>query len=58
MKDKVRVCLIGCGRAGMIHALSYMGGVHGAVLAALCDPSEENLPAASAETGVSAVFSD
>ena len=58
MKDKDRVCLIGCGRAGMIHALSYMGGVHGAVLAALCDPSEENLSAASAETGVSAVLSD
>ena len=27
MSDKVKVCLIGCGRAGMIHARNYAGSV-------------------------------
>ena len=58
MEGKVRVCLIGCGRAGMIHARSYMGGIYGAVLAALCDPMEENRIAASEETGVTKTYSD
>ena len=52
MNDTIRVCLIGCGRAGMIHARSYMGGIKGAELAALCDPAEEGLKAASETTGV------
>ena len=50
MNDTIRVCLIGCGRAGMIHARSYMGGIKGAELAALCDPAEEGLKAASETT--------
>ena len=58
MLEKVRVCLIGCGRAGMIHARSYMGGIRGAVLTALCDPFTENLNAASEETGVMKLCSD
>ncbi len=58
MQEKVRVCLIGCGRAGMIHARSYMGGIHGAVLAALCDPMEGNRTAASEETGAAKTYSD
>ena len=49
MEDKVRVCLIGCGRAGMIHARNYAGSVKGAELIALCDPVEENLHSASRE---------
>lgn len=43
MKDCLNVCLIGTGRAGMIHARSYMGNVVGARLLAICDPCEENL---------------
>ncbi|MBQ3459955.1 MAG: Gfo/Idh/MocA family oxidoreductase [Solobacterium sp.] len=58
MQKKIRVCLIGCGRAGMIHARSYMGGVSGAVLAALCDPSADTLKAAAEETGVTKLYSD
>lgn len=56
MNDTIRVCLIGCGRAGMIHARSYMGGIKGAELAALCDPAEEGLKAASETTGVSKIY--
>lgn len=58
MQKKIRVCLIGCGRAGMIHARSYMGGVSGAVLAALCDPSADTLKAAAEETGVTKLYHD
>ncbi len=56
MKDRIRVCLIGCGRAGMIHARNFAGGISGAVLSALCDASEENLAAAADETGVTKTF--
>ena len=56
MNDTIRVCLIGCGRAGMIHARSYMGGIKGAEQAALCEPAEEGLKAASETTGVSKIY--
>ena len=49
MENKVRVCLIGCGRAGMIHARSYAGSVKNAVLTAVCDPLDENLEAVRRE---------
>lgn len=58
MNKKIRVCLIGCGRAGMIHARDYMGGVPGATLTALCDPMEQGLRAAAEETGISKTYSD
>lgn len=56
--EKVRVCLIGCGRAGMIHARSYSGNVMGATLIAICDPSEENRTAALKELSVKYVYED
>ena len=56
--DKVRVCLIGCGRAGMIHARSYAGGIQGAELIALCDPNAEALAAAALETGTQRTYTD
>lgn len=56
--NKVRVCLIGCGRAGMIHARSYAGNVKRAELIALCDPSEENLKTAQEEVEVPYVYTD
>lgn len=43
MKPKINVCLIGTGRAGMIHAINFNSTIHHARLIALCDPSEENL---------------
>ena len=54
----VNVALIGCGRAGMIHARDYVGKVSGARLVALCDPVPEALSAASAELGVERTYSD
>ena len=55
---KIRVCLIGCGRAGMIHARSYSSRIREAELYALCDPDEENLKAAKAELNISRTFTD
>ncbi len=56
--ETVRICLIGCGRAGMIHARSYAGNVANAELIALCDPFEENLQAANAEIPVKYLYTD
>ncbi len=45
------VCVVGAGRAGMIHAHSYAGSVSGAKLVALCDPSISALRLSAAELG-------
>ena len=59
MESKVRVCLIGCGRAGMIHARSYAGSVKDAELIAICDPLDENLDAVRRElNGIRFVYHD
>ena len=58
MADKIRVCLIGCGRAGMIHARNYCGRVTGAQLTALCDPFEGSLKAAAEEIPVQFQYTD
>lgn len=58
MREKIKVCLIGCGRAGMIHARSYSGNVRDGQLTAICDPSEENLEAALEEVEVRYVYRD
>lgn len=58
MNKKLRVCLIGCGRAGMIHARSYSGNVKGAELIAICDPVKENLTAAQDEVSAQYVYTD
>lgn len=58
MSKKLKVCLIGCGRAGMIHARSYAGNVRGAELIALCDPMQANLEAAQKEIEVSYIYTD
>ena len=56
--NRIRVCLIGCGRAGMIHARSYAGSAGGAELAAVCDPMKENLDAARQELNVPLLYTD
>ncbi len=58
MNNKLRVCLIGCGRAGMIHAKSYSGNVENAELVAICDPFEESVKAAQEQLNVEYVYTD
>lgn len=54
----LNVCVLGCGRAGMIHARSYARSVAGARLIALCDPVAGTRNAAAAELGVSRCYAD
>ena len=58
MGDKIRVCLIGCGRAGMIHAKSYAGLIRGAELIAVCDSQESSVKAAGEVLNVKYVYTD
>lgn len=54
----IGICLIGCGRAGMIHARNFINKVPGAALVALADPVPEALKAASEELGVKDCYTD
>ena len=49
---KIRIGIIGCGRAGMIHAKNFAFRIRESEITALIDPSGENIAAARAELGV------
>lgn len=56
--DIVNVCLIGTGRAGMIHAHNLNGQVPGGRIYAVCDVLEEKAKEAANELGISVYYSD
>lgn len=58
MKDVVNVCLIGTGRAGLIHGYNFAGKVANAKLIAICDPFEEALNSAQEELQVKYQYTD
>ena len=59
MSDTITgVCVIGSGRAGLIHARNFARTVPGARLAALVDPQAEALAAAGRELGVGKLYAD
>ena len=49
---KIGVCVVGSGRAGMIHAVNFMKNVPGATIAAMVDTVEETAKSAAAELGI------
>ena len=53
----IGVCVVGSGRAGMIHAKNFAGSVPGAKLVAMVDPVEEVVNAACRELGVEKGYS-
>ena len=55
---EVKICIIGTGRAGMLHARNFSKNVPGATLEAIVDPAEEALVTASEKLGVSNKFHD
>lgn len=57
-KRKTGILLIGCGRAGMIHARNYFGRISNAYMAAVCDSNPEAARAAAEEFGLSAWYTD
>ncbi|WP_218140669.1 Gfo/Idh/MocA family oxidoreductase [Propionispora vibrioides] len=58
MMQKVNVCLIGSGRAGMIHAHNYSKSVPRGAIVAVCDPVAATAQAAAAELGISKWYQD
>jgi len=56
MKNTIRVCLIGAGRAGKVHARSLVQYLPDAELAAIVDPAPEALRATAEQFGVEARF--
>ena len=57
-KEKLRVALIGAGRAGMIHARNFRGSVPGAHMAAVCDPVVEAAQGAAKELEIDCWVTD
>lgn len=58
MEKILKVCLIGCGRAGMIHAHNYKNKLENACITACVDAVETAAKAAAEELGVTKVFTD
>lgn len=57
-KRNLGICLIGCGRAGMIHARNFMNKVPGAHMAAVIDVVEDAAKAAAQELGINTWYTD
>lgn len=58
MSSVIGCCLIGCGRAGMIHARNLSGRVVGGQLIAICDPNAEALKIAQEELKCKYAYTD
>ena len=58
MKKEIGVCLIGAGRAGMIHARNFIANVPFARIRAVSDPFDGTREEAMKELGVSSGYSD
>jgi len=55
---KLGICLIGAGRAGMIHALNFKASVPGACMVAVADPDEQAARAAAKELEIDTCYTD
>jgi myo-inositol 2-dehydrogenase/D-chiro-inositol 1-dehydrogenase/scyllo-inositol 2-dehydrogenase (NAD+) len=58
MKDTIGLCLIGAGRAGMIHGRNFVSRVPQAKMVAVSDTVEENARAAAGELGLDTWYTD
>jgi myo-inositol 2-dehydrogenase/D-chiro-inositol 1-dehydrogenase/scyllo-inositol 2-dehydrogenase (NAD+) len=58
MNDSIGLCLIGAGRAGMIHARNFAFRVAGARMIAVSDALEQPARTAAEELGISARYAD
>jgi myo-inositol 2-dehydrogenase/D-chiro-inositol 1-dehydrogenase/scyllo-inositol 2-dehydrogenase (NAD+) len=58
MKETIGLCLIGAGRAGMIHARNFSSRVPHAKMIAVSDVLEQSARAAADETGISTWYTD
>jgi len=58
MMSKTGICVIGSGRAGMIHAVNFVKNVPNAKLVAMVDPVEEVAKNACATLGIDTYYTD
>ncbi len=58
IKKKLSIALIGAGRAGMIHAYNFKGGVSNAQIIAVCDPIESVAKSAAEELEIEQYYTD
>ncbi|OJG64143.1 hypothetical protein RV07_GL000543 [Enterococcus malodoratus] len=58
MTELIKICLIGTGRAGMIHGKNFARRIENAQLIALCDPSKESLELAQKEVDCQYLYED
>lgn len=58
LKEKVGICVIGSGRAGMIHARNFARALPNAKLVAMVDPVEETVQNACAELELETSYTD
>jgi scyllo-inositol 2-dehydrogenase (NAD+) len=56
--SKVRFCLLGAGRAGLIHARNLAERIPQAELVALCDANNQTLQQAGRELGIASLYAD
>ena len=56
INGKIGICVIGSGRAGMIHATNFAKNVPGAELIAVVDPIEEVAKSAAKELGIDTYY--
>ena len=57
-QKKLGICLIGCGRAGMIHARNYKNKIENARMVACVDAVEAAAKAAAEEMGIDKYYTD
>jgi myo-inositol 2-dehydrogenase/D-chiro-inositol 1-dehydrogenase/scyllo-inositol 2-dehydrogenase (NAD+) len=56
--EKVRICLVGAGRAGMVHAKNVVHYIQSAVLVALVDTNQKALEESGRELGMKNLYTD
>ena len=58
LNEKIGVCVIGSGRAGMIHARNFARALPNAELVAMVDPAEDTVQNACAELEIETYYTD
>lgn len=56
--NEIGICLIGAGRAGMIHGLNFLNRVPGAKMTAVCDAALEVAKNSAEQLGLTTYFTD
>ena len=56
--EEIGIALVGCGRAGMVHARNFAGRIPGARLVSLIDPARDAASSAARELGIADFSTD